>query len=276
MSTDKLFMPPGHYYSPLPGDQDFARWRRWRSQPLPDELPGINIDREKLRSTLEAIVDEYHGLPAFPAERGLGHRFFYKNPEIAYQDAITLRHFMIASRPRRLIEVGCGHSSCCMLDVAQAASLDIDFTFIDPNPERLLEHIRPDDQQHCRILATPVQDVDLKEFCALEAGDILYIDSTHVSKLQSDVNWYLFEILPRLKSGVIVHIHDINYPFEWAENMIDRAWNEPYILRAFLMFNPQFEIVAWNPYFSLKMTELVLRMPLCVEYPGGAFWMTRV
>jgi len=276
VSTDKLFMPPGHYYSPLPGDQDFARWRRWRAQPLPDDLPGIPIDRERLRSTLEAIVDEYHRLPLFPAERGSGHRFFYNNPEIAYQDAVTLRHFLLASKPRRVIEVGCGHSSCCMLDVADTFNLGMNFTFIDPNPERLLEHIWQDDQRRCRIITSPLQDVSVNEFTALEAGDILYLDSTHVTKLQSDVNWYLFEILPRLKTGVIVHIHDINYPFEWSENMIERGWNEPYILRAFLMFNPHYKIIGWNPYFSLKMTDLVLRMPLCVEFPGGAFWMMRV
>jgi predicted O-methyltransferase YrrM len=269
-------MPPGHYYSPLPGEQDFARYRVWRAQPLPDELPGISIDRATLRTSLEAIIDEYHSLPAFPPERRSDCRFFFKNPEIWYQDAIALRHFILASQPRRIIEVGCGHSSCCMLDVADAFNLKIDFTFIDPNPERLFEHIWRDDVSRCRIMTVPLQDVSLEEFDALEAGDILYIDSTHVSKLQSDVNWYMFEILPRLRPGVIIHIHDINFPFEWPEHLIERGWTEPYILRAFLTFNPYFKIIGWNAYFSLKMTEMVKRMPLCVEFPGGAFWMTRV
>ena len=87
-----------------------------------------------------------------------------------------------------------------------------------------------------RLVNVKLQDVDLKEFDKLKSGDVLFIDSTHVSKIGSDVNYLFFEILPRLHRGVYIHIHDIFYPFEYPKDWIDegRAWNENYILRAFL------------------------------------------
>ena len=101
-----------------------------------------------------------------------------------------------------------------------------DFTFIEPYPECLKSLLTPYD--NVRIIEEKLQNVDMGIYSSLQAGDILFIDSTHVSQIDSDVNLYLFDILPRLKKGVLIHIHDILYPFEYYKEWIysGRAWNE--------------------------------------------------
>jgi hypothetical protein len=123
-------------------------------------------------------------------------------------------------------------------------------------------------------------------FTTLEANDILFIDSSHVLKLGSDVSLLFLEILPRLRPGVVVHIHDIatsfEYPLEWYEE--GRAWNEAPALRAFLAFNQSYEITYFCDYMNRFQTEAVARrMPLALRSPQGApagntsvsFWMRR-
>lgn len=153
----------------------------------------------------------------------------------------------------------------------------VDFTFIEPYPERLKSLLTPYDK--VRIIEENLQNVDLNIFSSLQAGDILFIDSTHVSKIDSDVNLYLFDILPRLKEGVLIHIHDIPYPFEYYKEWIygGRAWNEAYMIRAFLQFNTSFKIKFWGPYFENIHKELYFeRMPLCAKCSGGSLWLQKV
>jgi len=110
-------------------------------------------------------------------------------------------------------------------------------------------------------------------------GDILFVDSTHVSKLGSDVNWIFFEILPRLRSGVLVHIHDVFYPFEYPEpwSLEGRSWNEVYILRAFLEYNNQFKILLFPSYAQIFYEQWFREnMPLVLENRGGCMWLRKV
>lgn len=112
----------------------------------------------------------------------------------------------------------------------------------------------------------------------MQAGDILFIDSTHVSKIDSDVNLYLFHILPRLAKGVLIHIHDISYPFEYYKEWIynGRAWNEAYMIRTFLQFNTSFKIKFWGLYFENVHKELYFKhMPLYAKCPGGSLWLEK-
>ncbi|PON13546.1 hypothetical protein C2W62_33810 [Candidatus Entotheonella serta] len=145
--------------------------------------------------------------------------------------------------PRRVIEIGSGFSSSVMLDVNDLfLDNSVQFTFIEPYPERLFEQFRDDDQQRHTVIEKPLQDVLLSLFRELSAGDILFIDSSHVVKIGSDVAYILFHILPALQSGVLIHFHDILWPFEYPEDWIfeGRAWNEAYVLRSFLQFNHMF------------------------------------
>src|SRR5450756_1321944 len=133
-----------------------------------------------------------------------------------------------------------------MLDTVERFQDDgVRLTFIEPYPGRLRSLLRAEDAKSCTIVEKTVQNADLNLFTALEAGDILFIDSSHVSKAGSDVNYLLFEIFPRLKPGVWIHIHDIFSGFEYPDAWLKegRAWNEDYIIRAFLQFNDSFEIM---------------------------------
>ena len=148
-------------------------------------------------------------------------------------------------RPNKIIEIGCGYSSACTLDtVDRYLNGDCQLTFIEPFPQRLLDLIG-DAAKRVRILDHPVQDTPLGIFEELSSGDILFIDSTHVLRPGSDVCFELFQVLPRLARGVLVHFHDMFWPFEYPRSWIvqeNRSWNELYV-RAFLMYNKAWEIV---------------------------------
>ena len=134
------------------------------------------------------------------------------------------------------------------------------------------------DRRRATVIAKPLQDVDLSLFDVLESGDILFVDSTHVSKVNSDVNRIVFEILPRIARGVFVHIHDVFYPFEYPLDWLreGRAWNEQYLLRAFLQFNASFTIRLFGDYVTHRHADwFSQQMPLCLKNTGGALWLER-
>ena len=114
-------------------------------------------------------------------------------------------------------------------------------------------------------------------FDELAENDILFIDSTHVSKTGSDVNYILFEILPRLKPGVFIHFHDVFYPFEYPREWVFGGfnWNENYLLHAFLMYNETFEIKIFADYLHVHHKEIFKEMPLCYKNTGGNLWLQK-
>ena len=170
--------------------------------------------------------------------------------------ARLLASAIMAMRPSRYIEVGSGFSSAVVLDVNEEFRSDdpIACTFIEPVPDRLDSILTETDREHCTILEQPLQATDPEMFSALEPGDVLFVDSSHVLKTGSDVCMLLFDVLPMLRSGVYIHFHDILYPFDyplsWSKEQ-NRSWNETYALRAFLMHNDQYKIHFWCDYFSL-------------------------
>jgi hypothetical protein len=133
-----------------------------------------------------------------------------------------------------------------------------------------------DNRDYCEILVQRVQDVSSERFTALAEGDLLLIDSSHVAKTGSDVNHLYFEILPRLAAGVLIHVHDIGFPFEYPRPWVDqgRSWNEAYVLRAFLMFNREFEIVLWNGCLRVHRPDAFEGLPKL--FGGSQLWFRRV
>ena len=273
------FVPAGHFYSPLPSLDEVKRDALRLFGSPPGNLPGIDLNERAQLALLEEITRYYRDLP-FPAERSTARRYFYDNPSYSYSDAIFLYGMIRHAAPKRIVEVGSGHSSCVMVDTDELfLGGRVDFTFIDPYPDRLRSLLRPEDLGRVRILAQRVQDVGLEPFLALESSDILFIDSSHVVKIGSDVNHLLTEILPRLRPGVYVHVHDVFYPFEYPEEWVaeGRAWNETYALRAFLTFNQAYEIVLFNTYLERFHREIFARdMPLCLKNEGGSIWLRRI
>jgi Methyltransferase domain len=121
--------------------------------------------------------------------------------------------------------------------------------------------------------------VELDFFSKLESGDILFIDSSHTVKIGGDVNYLFLEVLPRLKPGVIVHVHDIWFPFDYDRQWVlgeFRFWAEQYLLQAFLAFNSEFEVLICNSYLGFYFPEeLKSCFPHSPWSGGGSFWMRR-
>jgi hypothetical protein len=149
-------------------------------------------------------------------------------------------------------------------------------TFIEPFPARLLEVIGEEEVNHHTIIRKPVQEVPLGVFESLSENDILFVDSTHVIKIGSDVGQLLFNILPVLKPGVLVHFHDFFWPFEYPQEWLYQgiAWNEQYILRAFLQYNKAFEIIFFNQFLGYRHGASMKRnLPACVSNFGVGLWL---
>lgn len=274
-----LFVPPGHFYSPIPDLDEVRRDEQRVFPPVPHELPGIALDEARQLAMLDELQPYYDSQP-FDARKTRNLRYFFENPSYSYSDAIFLHCMIRYARPRRIIEVGSGYSSCVTLDTNEVFFDNrIACTFVEPYPQLLRTLLRDDDLGRIEILDRRLQEITLDRFRALEANDILFINSTHVAKIGSDVNYIFAEILPALRPGVYVHFHDIFYPFDYPKEWIYEgiAWSETYLLRAFLTFNRAYEIVLFNTFLErFHRDRFVRRMPLCLKDEGGSIWLRRI
>lgn len=243
------------------------------------ELLAININDIRQRELLEVFREFYEECP-FPDEKSERYRYYFINNAYSYGDALFLYSMMRHFQPKNIIEIGSGYSSCVMLDTNDLFFKgQIEMMFIEPFPQLLCSLIKPGDDKKHQILSTPLQNVETSIFKKLTTNDILFIDSTHVSKLLSDVNRIFFEILPSLQQGVIVHFHDIFWPFEYPDEWIQegRAWNEAYMLRAFLECNTSFEILLFTNYLHIKYCDWFEKhMPLHLKNTGGSLWIRKI
>src|ERR1044072_2649958 len=244
----RLFVPPGHYYSPIVNPAELRQRPPVQTDPR-DTIAIDDLQMLALWESFRPFLEEC----LFPTTQEPGSRFYFENPFYSYADAGVFYAMLRKYRPRRLIEIGSGFSSALVLDTAEQFLPNLEITFIDPCPDdRLNNLLRPGDHARICIIKEPVQAVDLALFETLEAGDLLFIDSTHVVKTGSDVCHEIFNILPRLRSGVLIHFHDISYPFQYPTAWIydeNRSWNEIYIMRAFLMHSTAYRVVFFNGYF---------------------------
>jgi predicted O-methyltransferase YrrM len=270
------FYAPGHYYSPLPSQAEISEaFARGGFGP---PFAAVNLNEAAQFARLERFAAYYPEQP-FPQEPAPGRRFHLNNPGYGAFDAIMLYGMFREARPRRIIEIGSGFSSAAMLDLnEQVLGGAAEFTFIDPEMKRLRELLRDGDALRATLIEKRVQDVPIEAFAALGENDVLFIDSSHVSKIGSDVNRIFFDILPSLAPGVLIHFHDVvgnlEYPRDWLEQ--GRAWNEQYLLRAFLMYNPAFRVELFTSWLRLSREAFLReRMPLCSQ-DGGQIWLRKL
>jgi predicted O-methyltransferase YrrM len=270
------FYLPGHYSSPIP---DLRQVRADASRIFTvgnRHMPGIDLREEEQMVLLQEFETYYAQVP-WKQEVVPGLRYHFGNDWYEESDAIFLYSMIRHAGPSRIVEIGSGFSSAVTLDTNdQYFGGAIKCTFIEPYPDRLLGLLTEADRSHVDVIQKRLEDVELEIFRSLKSGDILFIDSSHVAKVGSDVNRYIFEVFPLLASGVFVHIHDIFYPFEYPEEWVMRgwAWNEAYMLRAFLSFNDRFRIVAFNTYLEQFHEEWFRKnMPLCLANTGGSIWL---
>lgn len=274
-----LFVPPGHFYSPIvdPEEAD-AHIARLEQSPTPRDLPGIRIDAAAMERTWMRFLPRLKTHP-FTAEKEEGLRYAFINDQFSWGDGLILHSMLRLYQPERIVEVGSGWSSACMVDtIERYFETPCDLTFIEPYPERLRLLVGNATLKH-RFYESKIQDAPPTLFEQLGENDLLFIDSTHVLRTGSDVCHELFEILPSLRPGVIVHFHDIFWPFEYPRQWAvsdNRSWNEIYAIRAFLMDNDNWRILFFNHYFGLTHTQLIqATFPDFLRNCGGSLWLQK-
>lgn len=272
-----------HFYLPVPDDTDQLEdfWGK------PSAMVGVDPNEVLAFKVMESICPEY--LPEFraqfPIDGPLNPPGFYLiNGGYMAVDAHVLycliRHF----KPRRIVEIGNGNSTLLSIEAAnrnQAETGDRPrVTSIDPYPWPIFKEGYAGLDE---LLVERVQDVPVSYFEELDCNDILFIDSSHVVRSGNDVHYEFLEILPRLKPGVLVHVHDISLPKPYPKVYFDNQlyWNEQYLLQAFLAFNDRFEVVWPGNYMMINHPERMLRIfpefqRMRQDYPmsePSAFWM---
>lgn len=278
LNLNSEFVPPGHFYSVVPSAEDRQKYIDTNYE-YKTELPGIESNLKNQIKLLE-VFKSYFDTCEFPDTKKDGFRYYFNNPAYSYGDALVLNAFIRHYKPARIIEIGSGYSSAAILDTRDSSKINnLDLTFIEPYPDLLISLMSDEDKKSTKLVPTGVQKVDIDIFKKLEANDILFVDSTHVSKLGSDVNRIFFEIFPILKPGVLIHIHDIFWPFEYPKAWVEegRAWNELYLLRSLLLFTNGYEIMFFSNYLWQTQEEWfrLHAKPYC-NNPGGNFWMRKI
>ena len=264
---------PVHFYQPIPDTRSLpdALWN------TPSELVGIDMNDsfqlDLLRKHFPKFRDEYE--PSSTTPTGEPTHFYAEKGPFRGVDAIVAHCMVRYYQPRLIIEIGAGVSSL-VLGKAAMKNNNRGVVCIEPFPQEFLKRGFPGLHS---LIEKRVQDVDLDFFSQLGSGDILFIDSSHTVKIGGDVNYLFLEVLPRLNPGVIVHVHDIFFPFDYRRDWVMdefRFWTEQYLLQAFLSFNSQFEVLMANRYLSYNYRkDLKAAFPSLPALGGGSFWMRR-
>ena len=240
------------YYSPIPdaSQVDARDWDVARDLPGVDWRPSFQV---AFYESLERGLAEFRANPPPAPFRLPNGSFGTMDSEVLYAVVRTLQ-------PQRIIEIGAGYStlviSAATIENGRAGA-ETSFVSYDPYPSPLLQ---PKPAGLDRIEAAKTQDVALAVFDGLEAGDLLFLDTTHVAKLDSDVVRLLLDVMPRLKPGVTVHLHDIYIPWEYPRLFFEERgyfWNEQYLVHAFLAFNDSYEILLSNHWLARTAPEIV-------------------
>lgn len=264
---------PVHFYEPIPDTQALPETLWERASSLAGVDMNDSVQLRLLRDEFPKYRNEYEQLPSEPTGEPV--RFHLNNELFDGVDALTaycvIRHF----QPRLIVEVGSGFSSLLTAE-AVARGNKTELICIEPFPRDFLRRGFPGLHS---LIEKKVQDVDLEFFSQLQSGDVLFIDSSHTVKIGGDVNYLFLEVLPRLKPGVIVHVHDIFFPFEYRRDWVMeqfRFWNEQYLLQAFLSFNSEFEVLIGTNYLAhYHRKELISTFPTLEVWGGGSLWMRR-
>lgn len=276
------FHRPGHFYSAVM-DIDYIKARKEQLWQTPKETIGVDLNTSHQLNMVNLFADRFSDIH-FSKEKIANKRYYTNNPSFPEADAWALAAMMRHCNPKRIIEVGSGYSSMVMLDTnEQYFNNGIDVTFVEPYPDMMLNKLLAnDDRNNVKVFEQKIQEVNPEIFLALEENDILFIDNSHVSKTGSDVNHVFFDVLPHLKKGVVVHIHDIFHQFIYPQNWIfDHRlnWNEIYTLRAFLMHNDAYAIEFFVNHLQKEHSTLLeAKLPRMDEKigTGGSFWMRKI
>jgi predicted O-methyltransferase YrrM len=244
-------------------------------------LPAVDLNVAGQLSVLAQFRfrDE---LCKFPLQSAKHLEFYYNNGSFEAGDAEYLYSLIRLVKPKRVVEIGSGYSTLMSRNAirenqAENSAYSCDHICIEPYEQPWLEELG------IRIIRRRVEECEIDLFTSLDRNDILFIDSSHVIRPQGDVLFEYLELLPLLKPGVFVHIHDIftprDYPHDWVVDRI-RLWNEQYLLEAFLSFNTQFRVVGALNFLKYHHPDALgeqfpmIRAAIEQREPGS-FWIVR-
>jgi hypothetical protein len=279
------FLPvPVSYYSPIPDIEDLIRRNLWDKK---SEMPGIDFRIGEQLSLLEDLGEKFGKECVWPLEKTRDDRQFHvDNSSFSFGCAASTRSFIRNYKPKRIFEVGSGMSSRVISEAVMMnrseTGIPAEYVIVDPYPGEVIRNgLRGLD----RLVESRVELLPPSFFDSLTEGDILFIDSSHTVKIGSDCNYLYLEIIPSIRPGVILHIHDIALPYEYprtyaTSETFRQFWTEQYILQAFLSHNRNFEVMLAMYYIMNEHLDVFGK-----SYPGydrekhklssGSFWIRR-
>jgi predicted O-methyltransferase YrrM len=283
MECKGYHVTPVHFYEPIPDTRELSQ-NFWT---IKSELIGIemNLDEQilllnsfgrKYRTEIESFMTDENKNPD---------QFHFNNGAFESVDAEVLYCMIREKKPKNIYEIGAGFSSLIISEAIAANKNEnqeyrCTYYSIDPFPPSFIKN---DLANRHELIIKKVQDIPVSLFQDLGNNDILFIDSSHVAKIESDVNYEILEILPRLNKGVIIHFHDILLPYEYSKEIIldNRCyWNEQYLLQAFLIFNKNFKILFAGNYIHNERPDILedIFNSYKNNSPTGrkSFWIQRI
>jgi predicted O-methyltransferase YrrM len=260
-----LFIIPNHYYVPVTSTRTLRATRsRWNNPVDVSNLPmSLESQREFLLQRIAPFQHEYAGNQVY--NQALAQSV---GPGYGFIEAEALHGFVRAMKPSRIIEVGSGVSTFCMLHATRMNEAEgappCAITCVEPYPRAALR------AQPVSLVEEKVEEVDLNQFDQLNAGDLLFIDSSHAIRPCGDVGRIYVEIFPRLKPGVLIHIHDIFIPYAFQRSVEESylQWMETALLIAMLNHTTRYEVVLCQSYLHYTSPD-VLRTAFPDYRPAG-------
>jgi predicted O-methyltransferase YrrM len=267
-------LQPNHFYVPL-NDVAFLRANEglWHDRGLPQ---GVDWDLDgqlELARTVERYRPELDDVSFEPQPGPTA--YIWNNGAFSGADAIVYYGLVRDLKPRRVVEVGSGWSSLLLARALERNGPDApcDVTLVEPFPNEAVFAGLPDGWEVHRQI---VQHADLGIFERLQAGDVCFYDGSHCVRTGGDVNWFLFEVMPRLAPGVLVQIHDIFLPDDYHDEWVydeGLSWNEQYLVQAFLMHNDAWRVRIANHMLWRERPEALAEV---YDMDGGSLWLERV
>jgi predicted O-methyltransferase YrrM len=266
---------PCRFDSPLPLMAEID----WQALGRPRLLPGVDFRVPSALALIQSLKSFSAELDSIPYEQSSGVQFWFNNGTFSDFDAAGLYTLLRHLKPKRYVELGCGWSSfissrALARNIREGTACEA--VYADPVPRRDLSELLATG----RVLIKRVQEVPFDLFTALEPGDVLFIDTSHVLKVQSDVEYELLRILPALRPGVWIHFHDVFSPYDYPEDCvrlpIRMSWNEQYGLESLLSGGSYYQVEL--PLFLLWKEHRAALQPLLVRGKSRphSFWMRKI
>jgi len=270
-----------HYYQPIPRYEELPAAAFDERQ----AFPGFRIDVDKVRGILRGLA-RFGGEANWTRDPAPPGTYSAANDNFGFSSAALLHAFIRAHGTRKVVEIGGGYSSLVTLGALERNHPSGAFRLVcvEPHPAPWLREAIRARGESATLVERPVERLDPGELAGLEPNDILFIDSSHCVRLASDVNFLYLQVLPRLKPGVLVHIHDIYIPYEYPRiHFFGRNkmfWNEQYLLQALLSENRRFEILVPGYFVQRDLAqEFAQAFPAydpARDRRTSSFWLGRV